>query len=86
MRHDPGSGKRHHAFDLREIDEVALAGTPCVNQSDEDGGASVQSAYGVAERRVAHHGWSIGVTNDARQARALLKRRTIGAAVTINAS
>src|SRR5882672_2630349 len=85
MRDDPRSGKRHHAFDLREIDELALAGTPCVDQGDEHGGASVQSANGVAERRVVHHGWPIGVSDDARQARALLKCRTIGAAVAINA-
>ena len=85
MRDDPGSSKRHHAFDLREIDELALAGTPCVDQGDENSGASVQSADGVAERRMAHDGWPIGVANDARQGRALLKRRTIGAAIAINA-
>ena len=85
MRDDPGSSKRHHAFDLREIDELALAGTPSVDQGDENGGASVQSANGVTERRVAHDGWPIGVSDDARQARALLERRTIGAAIAINA-
>src|SRR5712664_4051687 len=85
MRDDPGSGKRHHAFDLREIDELAPAGTPSVYQGDENGGASVQSANGVAERRMAHDGWTIGVSDDAGQARTLLERRTIGAAIAINA-
>src|SRR3954466_5522488 len=81
MRDDPGSGKRDHAFDLREIDELAVTGQPCMDQGNEDRGAAVQSADSVAERRVAHDRRSINVADDARQARALLQRRAIGAAI-----
>ncbi len=86
MRHDPGSGERHHAFDLREIDELALAGKLCVDQSGEHGRASIQSADGVAERRVAHNRRPIGIADNARQARALLECRTIGATIAIDAA
>jgi len=68
MRDDPGSGKRHHAFDLREIDELAPAGTPSVDQGDGERRRFRSIANGVAERRMAHDGWPIGVSDDAGQA------------------
>ena len=86
MRNDPGRGKRHHAFDLREIDELALAGEFRVDQRGEHRGAAVQSADRIAKRRMAHDRRSIGVTDHARQARALLERRAIGAAVAMHAA
>src|SRR3954471_17120939 len=86
MRDDPGGFERHHAFDLREIDELALAGQPRVDQGDENRGGTVQTADGVAEGGVAHDRWAIRITHHARQARALFQRRAIGAAIAIGAA
>ena len=86
MRDDPGRRKRHHAFDLREIDELALAGEFGVDQRGEHRGAAVQTADGVAERGVAHDRRSVGIADHTRQARALLERRAIGAAIAMDAA
>ena len=51
---NPGRGERDHALDLREIDELPLAGEFCMDQRDQRRRTAVQAADGVAERGMAH--------------------------------
>ena len=57
-----------------------------VDQRGEHRGAAVQAADGIAERGVAHDRRPIGIAHHARQARALLQRRAIGAAIAVHAA
>ncbi|MDA9505447.1 hypothetical protein XI09_12350 [Bradyrhizobium sp. CCBAU 11386] len=81
---EPWRRKWQHAFDLGEVSKLPLPGITGTNQRDQNCDAAVQAADSLSEGNIAHHGRKVGLSDYARQARALFESRAVRTTIAIN--